>query len=108
MFGYRSEHTLEVEDREHWGDAGERLYEDKGAARRALAHPKSMVSFETLRGRIKDPHYRAYLIDVQSGRMHAQEKEMKEDLDAIATILGRWQVRFDVDPLRLALASYWG
>lgn len=65
------------------------------------------ASSETIRKRSNDNSYLDYFFDVALKRVNGEEKEMKEDLDLIASILERWNVKASIDPLKLGLASYW-
>ncbi|WP_439478769.1 hypothetical protein [Brevundimonas sp.] len=84
-------------------DASLTYLADRAAAKRRNPN----VFAETIRKRLGQSEYRNYLVDVLDGRVAGEEAEMKADLDAIAEILGRWNIRADIDPIALALASYW-
>ncbi len=77
------------------------------AERAADKRRNPSVSAQTIRRRVAQTSYRNYLMDVLHRHVEEEEAEMKGDLDRVAEILARWNIRADVDPIALALASFW-
>ncbi len=86
----------------------ERGFSPTRLAKRAEVRDRyKSVSAEAIRKRIAQESYRNYLFDVAFGRVEKEEADMKADLDLIAGILHRWNIQAKVDPIALALASFW-
>lgn len=95
-------------DHRHAPEDFGRGFSPTGLARRAeVRNPRKSASAEAIRKRIDKEPYRNYLFDVLYGRVAKEEADMKADLDLVAAVLARWNIQSDVDPIALALASFW-
>lgn len=95
-------------DYAHAPEDFERGFSPTELAKRAEVKTRyKSVSYETIRKRLSDKSYSGYLFDVAFGRVDQEEADMKADLDLVAEVLARWNIQADVDPIALALASFW-